>query len=772
MTALAKAIWWILYESSLYLLVGFALAGVFNMLFAHWRGLAERLKRGRIRSVLWATLIGAPLDLCSCSVLPVAMTLRRRGARPGAVYSFVISVPEVDMVSILQTNALLGPVMAVVRPVTALVTALVTGVLANFLEPWLEKGGGGSGGAAGAEAGPEGAGKASDSCAEESCGCAGEAASISDSCGHEHGPSSQVGNLCHTQVGNLCHTSQGGDSCHSHRLESGATGGGAGLTEGGGSARTDVRGSMPAEVGSSVAWVRRAARFGFVEFFDDLIGSLLLGVVLGGLIGVLLPKIGLDRFAGGSFIALVAMLLLAIPMYVCATASTPMAVGMIVGGVSPGAALVFLLAGPATNAAGILVLAREMGRRGVLLYLACIFAISLLAGAALDAALARGWATMPALTLVVTTESVSPIKVGGAVLMMALTLASLRRTHLVRRMAAGLAARTGLPLTGPRLALCMALVAAMAYVGSGFFSVPPGSRGMVLKFGRVSASDLPPGLHFNWPYPLGGRRIVAVDRVRRVELGFRSTQEEMVLVDPSRDPYRDESWMLTGNEDIIDIRWTVQYRPREGAAALQRYAFGVEAVGELVRAAAEAAIREVVAVRGIDRLLTEDRAEVERRIAEDVLGPMLDRWDAGVQIVDVQLVDVHAPAPVHPAFRDVASASEQKMGKINEALDTEGITISRANAGATERVETAKGRAAQIVGRAAGDTALFAAQREAFAKHPSATRLEAYLARMEAVLPRLKKYVSLVGKGDAQIDLWMGAAPKGAPAPVPPSEKD
>ncbi len=772
MTSFVKAIWWILYESSLYLLVGFALAGVFNVLFAHWQGLAERLKRGRIRSVLWATLIGAPLDLCSCSVLPVAMTLRRRGAKPGAVYSFVISVPEVDMVSILQTNALLGPVMAFVRPVTALITALVTGILANFLEPWLEKGRGGSGEAVGEGADAEGAsaegtGGAAGSCAAESCGCAGEAAHGPDSCGHEHGETSQVGNLCHTpQVGNLCHTaeagdlchthehgqtSQAGNQCHSHRLETGATSGSA----------APVR-----------SWARRAARFGFVEFFDDLIGSLLLGVILGGLIGVLLPKIGLDRFAGGSFIALVAMLLLAIPMYVCATASTPMAVGMIVGGVSPGAALVFLLAGPATNAAGILVLAREMGRRGVVLYVACIFAISLLAGAALDAALARGWATMPALTLAVATESVSPIKVGGAVLMVLLTLASLRRTRLVRRMAAGLTARTGLPLTGPRLAFCMALVGAAAYVGSGFFSVPPGSRGIVLKFGRITATDLPPGPHFNWPYPMGGRRIVAVDRVRRVELGFRSTQEEMVLVDPSRDPYRDESWMLTGNEDIIDIRWTVQYRPREGAAALQRYAFGVEDVGELVRSASEAAIREVVAVRGIDRLLTEDRAEVEERIREDVLGPMLDRWDAGVQIVDVQLVDVHAPAPVHPAFRDVASASEQKMGKINEALDTEGITLSRAKAGATERVETAKGRAAQIVARAEGDTALFLAQREAFARHPAVTRLESYLSRMDAVLPRLKKYVSLVGKDGAQIDLWMGAGPKAAPAPALPSEKD
>lgn len=717
MRPVIDAIWWVLYESSVYLLAGFALAGVFHVLFSRWTAMADRLRKGNIRSVLWATLVGVPLDLCSCSVLPVAMTLRRKGAKPGAVYSFVISVPEVDMVSILQTNALLGPVMAVVRPVVALITALVTGLIANFLQPWTDRTAPPMPGDGLPEAGRESGAPGADP--EPAAGHVHAAG-----CEHDHG--------------------------HDHGEGAPAT-----MTE----APQGWRASA-----------RSALRFGFVEFFDDLIVSLLAGVVIGGLIAVLLPKIGLDRFAGGSFLAMAGILLLATPMYVCATASTPMAVGMIAGGVSPGAALVFLLAGPATNMAGLLVIAREMGRRGVALYLVCILVLSLAGGLAFDAALARGWFTIPVLTLSVAEEGRSWVKMGAAALVIVLSLASFRRTRLATRVIASVAQRTGLPLTVRRVGFAGATAALAAYVGSGVFTVEPGQRAAILRFGRATAYIDQPGVYVHAPWPFGGRSVESADLVRRVELGFRSNQPEMVQVDPSLDEFLDEAWVVTANADIIDLRWSVHYRMSAGEAGFRAWAFGVEDAEQVVRGAAESAMREAAATRGIDALLTVERDELEAELRGRLLGPMLERWGVGIDIVDVRLVDVHAPSPVHPAFREVASSAEQKMSMIDLALDSASITVSRAKAGAHERIEAARGAAAERISRATGDATLFTAKREAFAAQPYVAKLQAWLAATDGVLPGLKKYIALVDPERAKVEILYGVRGDGNRMPPPPTD--
>lgn len=724
MTDLLIAIWWILTESSPYLIIGFGLAGIFHVLLSRWTGLADKLRKGKVRSVLWAALVGVPLDLCSCSVLPVAMALRRRGARPGAVYSFVISVPEVDMVSILQTNALMGPVMAVVRPVAALITALVTGILANILERWTDRL---------ALSAPAGGTDAPD---DATCAC---------------GPDADIVRAIEGE------TTPGDHACHHVHPHQTTPAQGTGLPD------------QPGPSGWRAS-ARSAMRFGFVEFFDDLIVPLLIGVVLGGLIAVYLPSVGLDRFTGGSWIALAGMLLIAIPMYVCATASTPMALGMIAGGVSPGAALVFLLAGPATNLAGILVLGREMGKRSVALYLLCIFALSFAAGAGLDAAIAREWISFPIPDFSQAADQSGWWKSAAAVVFIIMSLASFWRTSLLTRMVGKFSRITKWPVSVTAVRRTAVCGAAAAYVLSGVFTVNPGQRALILRFGRVTDADLGPGLYMHWPWPLGDRRVIATDQVRRVEMGYRTNAPEMVGIDPTQDPYRDEAWMVTANEDIIDIRWTVQYRVGSTLEALRRFAFDVPDPDQIVRLAADAAIRETVALHGIDTLLIQDRERIESHVRDEILQPLLDAWKTGIDILAVKLVDVHAPSPVHPAFRDVASAAERKMSLIELARDAESITVKRAEASAIEMVENAQGRALEIIHRAQGDAALFKARRDAFTALPRVARFEAYLNMMDGVLPRLKKYVSLLPSADVHFHLWW--TPPGTKPPIAPPKEE
>jgi uncharacterized protein len=304
MREILSAIAGILSESSPYLLLGFALAGVIHVVLGRLPRLTAQLTGAGRRPVLWAALIGAPMPLCSCSVLPAAMALRRRGASKGATASFLVSVPETDVVSILVTLALLGPFIACYRPIAAIASALAVG----FVVRWLEN--------------RETRAAATARASSASMGAA------------------------------TC-----GDPKHDEEEHAGPHAG---------------------------SWWTRALRYGFIEMFDDIVPQLLFGIVIAGLIGTWLPALEPDRFRGGTLMSYVVMLAIGVPLYVCAAASTPIAAGLIAGGVSPGAAMVFLLAGPATNIASLIVVRGEFGNRIFAGYLAALVLVSVAFGAALD----------------------------------------------------------------------------------------------------------------------------------------------------------------------------------------------------------------------------------------------------------------------------------------------------------------------------------------------------------------------------------------------------
>lgn len=294
--------WRLLAEASIYIIFGLLVAGLLKA-FLSPSFVSRNLGTGKVAPVFKAALLGLPLPLCSCGVLPAAAGLKRQGAGRGAVASFLVSTPETGVDSIALTYALLGPVMAIARPLAAIMTALVTGLGMGVLK---EK--------RGQPAAPPDL-----TCPVDGC-CDG------------------VG--CPPQ-----------EHAHHHTLFQ--------------------------RIKAGLSYARG-------ELWEDLAAWFWLGIVLAGVIAALVPAELLTRYLGGGMGSMLIMLALGIPLYICASASTPIAAALILKGVSPGAALVFLLAGPATNVTSLTVLVGVLGKRGTALYLVGIALGAVVSGLLLD----------------------------------------------------------------------------------------------------------------------------------------------------------------------------------------------------------------------------------------------------------------------------------------------------------------------------------------------------------------------------------------------------
>lgn len=292
MTEYAKMImmdfWATVIEMAPYLLFGFFVAGVLSVLVS--QRMVERHLGGRgFWPLFKASLFGVPLPLCSCSVIPVSMSLRKHGASKGATVAFLLSTPQTGVDSILVTLSLLGPVFAIFRPFAALATGLVGGTLVDIF-------------------------------------------------GHAGGAESQPPEKCT-------------DECCSEEKTS---------------------------------KVIKGLKYGFVTLPRDIGKAMLIGLAVAAFISALVPDDFFAEKLGTGIFAMVVMMLLGIPMYVCATASVPIAAALMLKGLSPGAALVFLMTGPATNAASLVIIWKIMGRGTAITYLASVAGCALLSGILLD----------------------------------------------------------------------------------------------------------------------------------------------------------------------------------------------------------------------------------------------------------------------------------------------------------------------------------------------------------------------------------------------------
>jgi Predicted permease len=268
---------------------------------------------------------------------------------------------------------------------------------------------------------------------------------------------------------------------------------------------------------------RRIIRYGFVELLDDVSWWLALGIVLSAVVVFAIPAQLFEGMWGGGIASMVLMLVLSIPLYTCASCSTPMAAALALKGLSPGAVLVFLLAGPATNIGSLVVLLKVLGRCAVAAYLVAVAIMTLAAGFALNA-IYHAWGLDPRLTFGTAAGFVPDlVKEAGAVLLTGLVVLSMFRTHVpnewiwVRDRAAQL---TGIAVSPRGLGFAAAAGAAVLWLGSGFFTVGPGETGIRLRFGRILASDLEPGLHFRLPWPFEKHQLIAQNLARRLEFGL------------------------------------------------------------------------------------------------------------------------------------------------------------------------------------------------------------------------------------------------------------
>lgn len=283
-------------EMAPYLLLGFLIAGLMHA-FIPSAIYSRYLAQQNFKSVALATLFGIPLPLCSCGVIPTAMSLRRDGASKGATTSFLIATPQTGVDSIIATYSLMGLPFAIIRPIAALVTALLGGQLVNMFD----------------KAAPSDAPK-------------GERVSVGRS------------------------------------------------PEGG------TKGAL-----------KEALRFAFVDMMQDIGKWLVIGLVVAGLITVFVPDAVFEVFKDNSLSSMLLVLCIAIPMYLCATGSIPIAVALMMKGLTPGAGLVLLMAGPACNMASVLVINKVLGRKTLITYLASIIAGAVGFGLLIDHVLPRQW---------------------------------------------------------------------------------------------------------------------------------------------------------------------------------------------------------------------------------------------------------------------------------------------------------------------------------------------------------------------------------------------
>ena len=274
------------------------------------------------------------------------------------------------------------------------------------------------------------------------------------------------------------------------------------------------------------------------------------------------------------------------------------------------------------------------------------------------------------------------------------------------------------------------------YLLTGIYTVGPAEAGLVKRFGRYIATA-EPGIHYHLPSPIESVVIVSVLKVRKEEIGFRTVSP------PPAPRYREveeEALMLTGDGNIMYAEVVVQYRVKDP----EQFAFNLIDPEVIVKQAAEAVLREKVAIRTIDETLTAER-DVIAAEAHQSLQKLLDGYDAGIVIVNVQLQDVKPPTPVIAAFDDVNSARQDKEKLINQAQRYEMDILPKARGQAQEIINQAEAYKQERVKRAEGDVARFLEVLQKYQLGEDVTRTRLYIETMEVILPGMDKIILTQG---------------------------
>ena len=281
-----------------------------------------------------------------------------------------------------------------------------------------------------------------------------------------------------------------------------------------------------------------------------------------------------------------------------------------------------------------------------------------------------------------------------------------------------------------KIALIIGVLFVVNIVYSSFYTIQPGERGVVLRLGKYNKTASP-GLNFMVPMI---DQVVKVDieTVRKEEFGYRTKVPGQKTIYDKRG-YDMESLMLTGDKNVIDVEWIVQYKVNDPA----RFIFMVQSVPQAVRDVSEAAMRRVVGNRDFDYALS--NRDVIEASTERELQAALDDYESGVEIVTVKLQDVNPPDAVKPAFNEVNEADQDMKRLVNEAESTYNRIIPRARGEAKKIYEESEGYAVERVNLAKGETSRFLALLEEYSRAKDVTRKRLYLETMQDVLPSVSQ---------------------------------
>ncbi|MBQ7738210.1 MAG: FtsH protease activity modulator HflK [Desulfovibrionaceae bacterium] len=285
--------------------------------------------------------------------------------------------------------------------------------------------------------------------------------------------------------------------------------------------------------------------------------------------------------------------------------------------------------------------------------------------------------------------------------------------------------------------LLILIAGIVVWLLSGIYIVNPDEQGIVLRFGRYNRT-VDPGPHYAWPAPLESVYKPKVTQVMRSEVGFRSVGQTTTFQQGQLRTMPEEASMLTGDENIVNVQFSVQYKISNPV----EYLFNVVDQPALVRNAAEAAMREVIGNSQIDSAITDGKLKIQSD-ATTLLQQILNRYAAGVQIIAVQLQDVHPPKDVIDAFKDVASAREDKSRIINEAEAYRNELLPKARGQAAAIRNEAEAYAAQRIQGAKGQAERFNAILLQYEKAPKVTEQRLYYESMEEILSQAGEKVLL-----------------------------
>jgi len=286
---------------------------------------------------------------------------------------------------------------------------------------------------------------------------------------------------------------------------------------------------------------------------------------------------------------------------------------------------------------------------------------------------------------------------------------------------------------GPR-PIAAGIVAAIVLIvlWSTWFTVQPEETGIVQRFGAV-VRTVGPGLHFKFPDGIESVRLVPTARVLKQEFGFGSvatTSGGRTQYVSGSKAFKDVSLMLTGDLNVIDVQWIVQYRIEDPV----RFLFRVRDSQQTIRDIAEAVMRRVVGNRLGSDVLTVGRVAVSTEVKEE-MQKILSEYETGVRLVTVELQDVTPPDPVKPAFNEVNEARQDRERTINQAQEQANREIPKARGEATRTITEAEGYAVERVNRANGEATRFRAVLTEYQRAPEVTRRRLYLEAIGSILP-------------------------------------